>query len=232
MFYVAAVMAFAPALVLMYVLLRPYTYPKSDYAYFSDPSFFILFSVGLIAGVIMFLVYTYVMNSVITVIVYAIVQVMVIVVCMNLKRYRGKSDSIFYGFGFGLGIGATSGTGFIYYLSTMSSKLGADMGLLDYTFLFVMALSMVFQFSALGTTVGDGIARHEPMQYAIQAMIYNFVYWIVFTLALYNDDALYIYLSAAMCLVISVFYLMYAYRKEIGTMVADVQRMNKKGKKI
>ena len=76
MFYVAAVMAFAPALVLMYVLLRPYTYPKSDYAYFSDPSFFILFSVGLIAGVIMFLVYTYVMNSVITVIVYAIVTAM------------------------------------------------------------------------------------------------------------------------------------------------------------
>ncbi|MBR1888767.1 MAG: hypothetical protein IJ810_02270 [Candidatus Methanomethylophilus sp.] len=49
MFYVAAALAFIPALLLMYLLLRPYTYPQTEYPYFSDPSFFMLFDVCLVA---------------------------------------------------------------------------------------------------------------------------------------------------------------------------------------
>lgn len=231
-FYIAAALAFIPALLLMYLLLRPYTYPATERPYFSDPSFFWLFAVGLIAGTILFLVYTYIASSFVTVIVYSLIQVMVVVVVMNLKRYRGKSDSIFYGFGFGLGAGATTGMGLIYWFANSADLLGGSLVVTDYLFLFILSVSMTFQYSAVGITVGEGIARHNPMQYAVQAMIYNLVFWAVFSITLLNSATdVYLYVAAAMCLAISAAYLYYAYKKEIGTLVAEVDRMAKKGKK-
>ncbi|MCQ2084716.1 MAG: hypothetical protein MJZ21_01050 [archaeon] len=231
-FYIAVIMAFAPALLMMYLLLRPYTYPATEYPYFSDPSFFILFAGGLIAGTILFLVYSFIASNIITVIVYALVQVMAVVVVMNLKRYRGKSDSIFYGFGFGLGAGATTGTGLIYWFANSAELLGSSLDIPDFALLFVLSLAMINQFSAVGITVGEGIARHLPMQYAVQAMIYNFIFWVVFSIALLNSDSMF-YLAAAtfMCLAISLMYLIYACKKEIVPLVREVDRMNKKGKK-
>ena len=231
-FYIAAALAFVPALLLMYIFLRPYTYPATERPYFSDPSFFWLFAVGLVAGTVLFLVYTYIASSFITVLVYALVQVMVVVVVMNLKRYRGKSDSIFYGFGFGLGAGATTGMGLIYWFATSAEIIGGSMSAVHYVFLFVLSIAMIFQYSAVGITVGDGIARHIPMQYAVQAMIYNFIFWAVFSITLLNSATeIYLYGVAAMCLVISAMYLMYTYKKEIPAIIADVDRMNRKQKK-
>jgi len=231
-FYIAVIMGFAPALLLMYVLLRPYTYPATEYPYFSDPSFFMLFTVGLVAGTVMFLAFSYILNDILSLIVYALIQVMVVTACLNLKRYRGKSDSIFYGYGFGLGAGAATGTGLIYWLSISADRLGGALGLGDYGVLFILSLAMLFQYSAVGVTVGDGIARHIPMQYAVQAMIYNVVFWAVFWIALTNvGDATYFWLVAAMCLVISVMYLIYAFKKEVVLLVKEVDRMNAKGKK-
>lgn len=230
-FYIAVIMAFVPALLMMYLLLRPYTYPATEYPYFSDPSFFMLFAVGLIAGTILFLVYSFIANSIITVIVYALIQVMAVVVVMNLKRYRGKSDSIFYGFGFGLGAGATTGTGLIYWLANSAEILGDGFGVTDYALLFVLSLAMINQYSAVGITVGEGIARHLPMQFAVQAMIYNFIFWIVFSIALLNSDSMmYLAAATAMCLAISVMYLIYACKKEIVPLVREVDRMNKKSR--
>lgn len=83
-FYIAVIMGFAPALLLMYVLLRPYTYPATEYPYFSDPSFFMLFTVGLVAGTVMFLAFSYILNSILSLIVYALIQVMVVTACLNL----------------------------------------------------------------------------------------------------------------------------------------------------
>ena len=225
-FYIAVAMAFIPTLMLMYVMLRPYTYPATEYSYFSDPSFFILFAVGLVAGTIMFLVFSYIMGNILALIVYALIQVMAVVVCMNLKRYRGKSDSIFYGYGFG------PGTGLIYWLANSADRLGGALGAGDYAILLILSLSMILQFSSVGVTVGDGIARHIPMQYAVQAMIYNVIFWAVFWIALYNvDNFTYFLLASLMCLAVSAGYLMYAFKREVVLMVKEVDRMNAKGKK-
>lgn len=233
LFYAATALAMIPTLLLMYLLLRKYTYPAVENPYFSDPSFFMLFAIGLVAGTVMFLVYSYVMNSIVAVIMYSVIQVLLIVVCMNLKRYRGKSDSIFYGLGFGLGAGGSTGTGFIYYIAVSSDQLGGSVDAAGWVFLVVVALSMIFQYSAVGVTVGEGIARHYPMQFAMQAMIYNLVYWVVFTIMLMNSDSgAIMYLMAGAALAISVFYLWFAYTKEIAKLVAEVDIQNgKKAKK-
>ena len=45
---IAGAIALGAALILMYVVLRKYTYPAVEQPFFSDPSLFILFTVGLI----------------------------------------------------------------------------------------------------------------------------------------------------------------------------------------
>jgi hypothetical protein len=227
LFYAAAIIALAPTLVLMYVLLRKYTYPYTERPYFSDPTFFLLFAIGLVAGVIMFLVYSYVVGSIVAIIVYSLIQVMLVVVIMNLKRYRGKSDSVFYGLGFGLGAGGSTATGFIYYISSSADMLDGSVDIAGWVLLFVLGMAMLFQYASVGTTVGEGIARHLPMQYAFQAMIYNAVFWIVFTIMLMNSDSEAImYIMAAAVLAISIFYLRYAYFKEIADIADEVDRQN------
>ena len=230
-FYIAAAMAFIPTMIIMYVLLRKYTYPHTEHPYFNDPQFFILFAVGLIAGTILFLVYTYIMNSLVGVVLYALIQCLVLVVVMNLKMFRGVSDSIFYGFGFGLGAGCAGGTGFIFYIATATDSLGDSVDLAGYAFLFVMALAMIFQYSAVGINVGEGIARHNPMQFTVQAMISNLVFWIIVTIALFNSDSVFMYVMAVAALAISAFYLYFAYTREIAGLVRDVDEQNRKGRK-
>ena len=210
LFYVAGILALAPTLILMYVLLRKYTYPYVERPYFSDPTFFILFAVGLIAGVVMFLVYSYLIGNIIATVVYAIIQVMVPLMVMNLKRYRGKTDSVFYGLGFGLGAGGSTAVGFIYYLSSSADRLGDSMDAAGWVFLFVVGLSMIMQYTAVGTTVGEAIARHELTQFGVQAMVYNVVYWIVFTIMLMNSSTVFMYLMAVAVLAVSVFYLWFS----------------------
>lgn len=119
-FYIASGMSLIPTLLLMFVLLRPYTFPRVERPFFSDPTFFLLFAIGLVAGTIMFAVFSFIMGSVIPMLVFAVIQVIVPIMVMNLKRYRGKSDSIFYGFGFGLGMGCAVGTGYAYFLASVS----------------------------------------------------------------------------------------------------------------
>ena len=120
LFYIATAMSLIPTLVLMFALLRPYTYPKVEQPFFSDPTFFLLFAIGLVAGTVMFAVFSFIMGSIVPIIIYAVLQVIVPTMVMNLKRYRGKSDSIFYGFGFGLGAGCATGTGYAFYLGSVS----------------------------------------------------------------------------------------------------------------
>ena len=230
LFYAAAAMALVPTLVLMYALLRNYTFPAVERPYFSDPSFFWLFAVGLMSGTVMFLVYTWIMSNPIAVIVYALIQVVVPIMFMNLKRYRGKSDSVFYGLGFGLGAGGATAVGFIYYISNSTNLMGGEVDAAGWVYLFVIGLSLIFQYSAAGTTVGEGIARHNPMQFGFQAMIYNVVYWIVFTIMLMNsENAPIMYILAVAVLAISVFYLRYAYTKEIASIADEVDLQNEAG---
>ena len=93
----AAVMAFAPTLILMYAILRKYTYPAVEQPFFSDPTFFILFTIALVAGTILFAVYTWVWVSILYAILFAVVEILVIVVVFNLKRFRGKVGYRVYG---------------------------------------------------------------------------------------------------------------------------------------
>ena len=85
-FGLAMVLGIGPALILMYVILRNYTYPRVEQPFFSDPAFFGLFMVGLVIGSVLFFALTAMRlgGGLIYMILLAIIEMMAMVVVMNL----------------------------------------------------------------------------------------------------------------------------------------------------
>src|SRR5574344_2187344 len=117
----AALIGLGSALVLMYAVLRNYTYPKIEEPFFSDPTLFKIFTVGLFEGTLLFDLYTYLWQlftvgglGFVVAILFAVIIEYVKLVTFNLKRCSGIPDPIFYGVGLGLGWGVSMAFGMIY----------------------------------------------------------------------------------------------------------------------
>jgi len=234
--YVAGILAFAPTMILMYAVLRKYTYPAIEQPFFSDPAFFKLFVVGLVAGTFLCVAFYIFLDplNIIHMVLFAAVQCLAMVVVMNLKRFHGKSDSVFYGYGLGLGIGCTMALGTIYLLGTIVSGIGGegnDVGAMGYAWLLIVALSYILILSAIGTTVGEGIARLRPMEFAMQAMLVNVVFSLILWAAYISDNNFSLYACLVMALVVAAVYFYYIMYVKLSSVVKDVLRMEGKTRK-
>ena len=213
---IAGAFALGAALVLMYVVLRRYTYPAVEQPFFSDPSLFILFTVGLIEGTIIFVVYTYILpwytvpglGLVIAILFGAVIE-LVKLVTLNLRRYSGKSDTVFYGFGLGLGIGAAMGFGLIYYLTSRS-----EMDTASWIIVMVMALQNIFLHAGTGIRIGEGVARRRPMEFLMLALFVDMAFQLLMvpTFTFSSSDSIYVLtyftMAAALILVVVNLYVM------------------------
>lgn len=224
----AAIMAFAPTLLVMYLVLKKYTYPAVEQPFFSDPTFFILFSIALVTGTILFAFYTYVWSSIIYAILFAVIEILACVVVFNLKRFRGKSDTVFYGYGFGLGIGCTFAFGFIYFIAKSAMNFGSSIDAIGYLQLFLYGLGYVLAFAAIGTTIGEGIARHRVMEFAMQAMFFNVAFTLVLTASFMSSSDLMVWACTIVALLISVGYFYRIVVQNLSNVVRDVLRMEGK----
>ena len=185
-FGVAMVIGIAPALALMFLGVRNYTYPKVEQPFFSDPTFFSMFVVGLVAGAILSFVMwgMGLLGNVVAMVIFALIEAMVMVVVMNLKRFRGKSDSVFYGYSVGLGLSSGMASGLCFYFLNLVESYDVQ----SIVFMVALSVSMAFVFGASGTTVGEGIARHRVMEFALQAMIPLIIYNIILTVLLQGGE--------------------------------------------
>ncbi len=213
---IAGAIALGAALILMYVVLRKYTYPAVEQPFFSDPSLFILFTVGLIEGTIIFVVYTYILpwytvpglGLVIAILFGAVIE-LVKLVTLNLRRYSGKSDTVFYGFGLGLGIGAAMGFGLIYYLTSRS-----EMDTASWIIVMVMALQNIFLHAGTGIRIGEGVARRRPMEFLMLALFVDMAFQLLMvpTFTFSSNDSIYVLtyftMAAALILVVVNLYVM------------------------
>lgn len=198
-FGLAMLLGIAPALILMYIGVRNYTYPKVEQPFFSDPTFFMLLVVGMIAGAILFFAMRMMnmVSNVVFLVIFAIIETLVMVVVMNLRRFRGHSDSVFYGYALGLGIACGLATGIVF--TTVSAMMDADIGLdASAIVLVTLSVSMALMYGACGTTVGEGIARHRVMEFALQAAIPLIIYNILmFVLVGMQDPNIIAYYACA-----------------------------------
>ena len=183
-FGLAMLLGIGPALILMYLGVRNYTYPKVEQPFFSDPTFFILLVVGMIAGSILFfaMIAMGFASNVVYMVILAAIEAMVLVVVMNLKRFRGKSDSVFYGYALGLGMSCGLSTGIVFVTATVETFDASVIVLV------LISVSMSLMLGACGTTVGEGIARHRVMEFALQAMIPLIIYNILLTVLLQGGE--------------------------------------------
>lgn len=184
-FGLAMVLGIGPALALMYLVVRNYTYPKVEQPFFSDPTFFMLLVVGMIAGAVLFFVMVAMQlaTNFVYMVVLAAIEAMVLVVVMNLRRFRGKSDSVFYGYALGLGMSCGFATGICFVTASTIESVDASV-----VVLIAIAVSMALMLGACGTVVGEGIARHRVMEFALQAMIPLIVYNILLTVLLQGGE--------------------------------------------
>lgn len=235
MLYAAGISAFAPTLILMYAVLRKYTYPAVEQPFFSDPTFFKFFVIGLIGGTLLFAVYTYLSwLNMVHMVLFASIQCLAMVAVMNLKRFHGKSDSVFYGYGLGLGMGCAMAFGTIFFIgSTIMDVEGDAAGAADYIGLFLIALSYIFIISGIGTTIGEGIARLRPMEFALQAIFVNVVFSLIMWAAYTNsgNSELLFYACIFLALIVAAVYFYYIMYAKLSGVVKDVLRMEGKTRK-
>jgi hypothetical protein len=214
--------------ILMYLVLRKYTYPAVEQPFFSDPMLFFLFALGLVAGTILFVVSTYfTWNNLIYAILLSVIECFVMLVVLNLKRFHGKSDTVFYGYGLGLGIGGAMACGLIYMISVVSAS-GFDA--LAYAIVCIMAVAQVMVIGAVGTTIGEGIARLRPWEFLMKAIIINTLFMICRTVTVMyiNDMSWLMYLGVFAMIAVAVWAFYTTMYKNLSAVVSDVLRMEGK----
>lgn len=200
---IAAVIGIAPAMALMYLVLRKYTYPVAERPFFSDPIFFSLFVAGLIAGTILFAVYTYFWGAaLLNAILFAILETIIILVVLNLKRFHGKSDTIFYGYGMGLGLGATMSMGMAYSLT----KIAGTTDLSSVLILIIMSISKTLILGAVGLNVGEAVAKLRLLEFTSQAAVVNMIYHLVLVPWFMGSGSIYSYMALALGFAVSAVY--------------------------
>lgn len=224
----AMVLGIGPALALMFAGVRKYTYPKVEQPFFSDPTFFSMLVVGMVAGSVLFfaMVALRFTSNIVFMVIMALIESMAMVVVMNLRRFRGASDSVFYGYALGLGMACGMSTGLCFITASVAEGLDASV-----VFLVVISVTMAMVLGSCGTNVGEGIARHRVFEFALQAAIPLIVYNILLTVMLQGGaigGSVVYYLSAVVAVLFacSVYYRTMC--QQLPRIVREVLRMEGK----
>ena len=224
----AMILGIGPALALMFLGVRNYTYPRVEQPFFSDPTFFSMLVVGMVGGSILFfaMVALGFATNIVLMVLMAVVESMAMVVVMNLKRFRGKSDSVFYGYALGLGMSCGMSTGICFVTASTITHVDASV-----IILVIISVTMSMILGSAGTNVGEGIARHRVMEFALQAAIPLIVYNILLTVMLRGGDlggSIVYYMSAVVAVLFAVMVYGRTMVKQLPGVVRDVLRMEGK----
>jgi hypothetical protein len=230
-FGIALLVGFAPVFVMMDVIMKNYTYPRVETPFFKDSTFFMMLVVGILEGAALMIVTQFfgLLDSpfaILYMVIMALIELMAMVVVMNLKRFRGKSDSIFYGYGLGLGMAGGMASGFAY----MICMAALNNTVVDYpavaTYIILLSVSMTFIFGSSGTNIGEGIARHLPMQFVLQAAVPLVAYNMLFG-ALWMDTNLIMFYALLIAMVaVGAFFFYRNLMVNLPAIIREVLKMN------
>ncbi|MFA7161365.1 MAG: hypothetical protein WC083_02195 [Candidatus Methanomethylophilaceae archaeon] len=222
----AGVLAILPAFLVLYFSLRKYTYPAVEDPFFSDPKMFGLMVVGMIEGTVIFVAYTYfagVWSSLLVALLIGILTEVVKLVTLNLKRFHGQSDTVFYGFSLGIGTAIAMAGGMTFYLGSIASA-GGGIDAATWFIIIVYVVQQILLHPATGATIGEGVARLRIGEFLIQAVIVSAVYQILMTPA-WAAEGVWIYLSALVALAGVLFYFLRVVLRYMPRVVQDVLKM-------
>jgi len=169
-------------LLLMYLTLKDYTYPRVEKPFFDDRRLFMLFTFGIILGMIFFFVDQAVSSvSIVTVILIAtgvpILQGLVKLSILNWPKLQRKVDTAFYGLALGLGISATYAFSRMYAVIHDPSGMGlTTVDSLTVLLVIMMGIQIVLIQGSTTALIAIGCARGHPWNYFAYSMMYALGY--------------------------------------------------------
>lgn len=224
---IAAVIVFAPALLMFYYILKGYTYPAVEHPFFEDAKAFTLFAIGLIEGFFIswFYVQIFGMANILYGVLIAVIQALALLVVLNLKRFHAKSDTVFYGLAMGLGQGVGVAFGVAVNLLSIAFLTDVDIPTIIMAIAFVAQELMLL--CAVGTTVGEGVARLRLTEFTTKAMLYALVSMSLWSLMFSLDFIPYLWVLPMVAMVGTSGYFFYdVVHKRLSLVVDDVLKSN------
>ncbi len=162
----AAALGIGPALALMFLTLRDYTYPKVERPFFDDRKLFLLLAAGMVIGVAVYVLQSYFnLGYLLFALLFAVFEELIKLIVLNMPRFARKLDTSFYGLSFGLGIGSTMAFGAVFYTLQQSDGLSV----LGWLAVVLLGFQMVLLHASAGAMIGTGSARGEVWGYFAQA---------------------------------------------------------------
>ena len=173
--------SFGPALILMFLTLRDYTFPKVEKPFFDDPKLFMLFTLGIVLGMVFFFIDTALTFTVVTIILVAmgvpILQSLIKLSILNYPKFQRKVDTAFYGLALGLGISTTYAFSKMYeavHDPSMMELGSADA--LSMILIIMMGVQIVLIQGSTTALIAIGCARGQPWSYFAYSLMYALGY--------------------------------------------------------
>lgn len=223
----ALAMAAVPALVMFYYVLRGYTYPAVEEPFFKDSTVITLLVVGLIEGFLIAAFYTmFDWTNPLYGVAFAFIQTVAVLLVLNLRRFHGKSDTVFYGYALGLGQGAGMSYGMISLFINAADGIGGMDGL-SWAVAVLFLVMQLCLMSSIGANIGEGVARLRIGEFTMQAMLVNVAGMLLWTFVstLSADNNILWVLPAVLMLALGVYYFYRTVYKGLSGVVADVLRL-------
>lgn len=223
----ALAMAAVPALVMFYYVLRGYTYPAVEEPFFKDSTVITLLVVGLIEGFLIAAFYTmFDWTNPLYGVAFAFIQTVAVLLVLNLRRFHGKSDTVFYGYALGLGQGAGMSYGMISLFINAADGIGGMDGL-SWAVAVLFLIMQLCLMSSIGANIGEGVARLRIGEFTMQAMLVNVAGMLLWTFVstLSADNNILWVLPAVLMLALGVYYFYRTVYNGLSGVVADVLRL-------
>jgi len=223
----AAALGIGPALALMFWTLRDYTYPKVERPFFDDRKLFALLAVGMVIGVIVYVLQSYFnLGYLLFALLFAVFEELIKLIILNMPRFARKLDTSFYGLSLGLGIGSTMAFGVVF--STIQQWDG--LGIEEWLLVIVIGVQMVLLHASAGAMIGTGTARGEVRGYFAQAGLLHIGYNLLMAIPL-NFDSVYLrWIGIILATLLVVYYYAQVHRHLLPAVVKDALKAMDKAK--
>lgn len=186
---VSAAAGFGPAMFLLYYTLRSYTFPKVERPYFDDRRLFMLFALGVVLGMVLFVFERWgtTMGAAETVLLlilgFAFMESLLKLIILNYPKFQRKVDTAFYGLALGLGISSTFTFANVYvFLLDLENPTLAEGAA-------VVLVGMLFVLLHGSTTaiIGVGVARGDVKGYFPEALLIHAVFALLYESFFFTD---------------------------------------------
>jgi hypothetical protein len=181
---VLAIASFGPALLLLYMTLRDYTFPRVEKPFFDDRKVFAFLTFGIVLGTVYFFIDSLFglsggLDFVLLIgLAIPLLQSLIKLAILNWTKFQRKVDTSFYGLSLGLGISATYAFAKMYQAAKDPSIIGLtgtiDLGSLS--LIIMMGVQIVLIHGSTTAMIGVGVARGHPWTYFGYAMMFALAY--------------------------------------------------------